>query len=175
MICWDRQGERIIGTFTPRQLRWIREHLGSFRVFLERAIDGRDTGLRAGGGYLQAVDIAQRRLNGNAPVNSDGFPAAHFLRKVVQDIDTVVDALPPSGGVVVLPDTRHAWAWVWSLYECGMEMAFRLKLEWGPLDDMKETATGRHGRSFCSLMTWLIQVIEGLIEVVDLPDLVIIE
>jgi len=29
------------------------------------------------------------------------------------------------------------------LYECGMDMAFRLRLDWGPLDDMNAAAADR--------------------------------
>jgi hypothetical protein len=35
MICWDRSESQVIGNFSPRQVRWIRDHVGNLRHALQ--------------------------------------------------------------------------------------------------------------------------------------------
>lgn len=39
MICWDRHDGTIIGYFSPRQVRWLREHVGAVHRALQIDLD----------------------------------------------------------------------------------------------------------------------------------------
>jgi len=179
VICWDRQANQIIGNFTPRQIRWFRDHVSVFRdaVLLDRDWRALERDL------VEALDIAEiiKEYHQQVPASissSTDVPAwsvvgskmsPAFAEHMLADADLVLGSLPATGGVVVLPDVRHVWAWIWSLYDCGMHLAFRLGLPWVPPHTKTSTAANRAERSFPKVMAWLMAVIDTLVDVADLP------
>lgn len=179
MICWDRQANQIIGHFTPRQIHWLRGHIGVFRdaVSLDlqwRALERHCTGA------IHVAEITQQdqpyvpastSLPTDVPAWSVVGPkqSPALAQRRLADADLVLGSLPATGGVVVLPDPRHVWAWIWSLYECGMHLAFRLGLPWVAPNTKASTTADRAQRSFPKAMTWLMTVIDTLVDVGDLP------
>lgn len=179
VICWDRQGDQIIGHFTARQIRWLRDHVSTFRdavcmhrdwCALERHLAGAIYIAEITGEYHQDAP-AGISLSTDVPAWSVVGPrmSSAFAEHMLADADLVLGSLPATGGVVVLPDVRAVWAWIWSLYQCGMHLAFRLGLTWVPPHTETSTAAGRAERSFFNVRTWLMTVIDTLIDVADLP------
>ncbi|MFE3784000.1 hypothetical protein ACFXPA_38165 [Amycolatopsis sp. NPDC059090] len=86
------------------------------------------------------------------------------------DVDLALAVLPDTGGVVVLADARHAWAWIWSLADLGTHLAFRLGLPRRPQSSTEVRADGgRAQRSLLRTVTWLSGVLNDLIDVAELP------
>ena len=181
VMCWDRQADQIIGYFTPRQIRWLRDHVSTFRDAVDLHRGWAALERRLADTALTAEIIQDDRHHGSvgAPLSPE-VPAwsiaGHQTEPVVFGhmlayADLVVDSLPTTGGVVVLPDARAVWAWIWSLYQCGMHLAFRLGLTWAPTYTQihTHTTTDRAERSFLKVRAWLMTVIGTLIDVADLP------
>jgi hypothetical protein len=179
VICWDRQASQIIGHFSPRQIRWFRDHVGAFRDAVSLDRDWRDLEHY----LIETIDIMEitqeydQHLPATIPQSKD-VPAWSVVRPKISrifsehmlaDADLVLGSLPATGGVVVLPDARHVWAWIWALYECGMHLAFRLGLPWVPPHTEISSAADRAARSFPKVMAWLMTVIDTLVDVADLP------
>lgn len=134
MICWDRHDERIIGTFTPRQIRWIREHVSA----------------------LPSRPVATHERS------------SELLRRTFADTIAVLETLPTTGGVVILPSARHVWAWIWSLTECAMHLAARLGLAWAPATPPEVEGRDRNEVLLAKVTSWLTGVIDSLIRIAEL-------
>jgi hypothetical protein len=178
VICWDRRAGQVIGYFTPRQIRWIRDHVSIFRDAV--VIHGDWCALERHLADAQHItEIAQcDRHQMPYMASSSGVPAwsvgghhdveTRLFRHILTDTDIVLGSLPIAGGVVVLDDARAVWAWIWSLYQCGMHLAFRLGLPWLPPTEMCVTGE-RAERSFFKVRAWLMTVIDTLIDVAVFP------
>lgn len=178
MPCWDRHGDQIHGRFSPRQTRWIRKNLHIFHYALRQAQNAigperRTTGVSDSAfswprGSERVTVIAARR--GDAPGEhcSDRSNSV-FLEQMRANVETVLLTLPEPGDVVVLMDAQQTWAWIWSLYECGMDVAFRFSVHWGPLSAMCPPGTDRPQRSCYHVLEWLRRVVDDLVDVADLP------
>jgi hypothetical protein len=147
VLSWACQGERIVGDFTPRQIRRLRDHVGRLRDALVRHRDSPDAAAWCAAGARPAADLVPRML---------------------ADVDLVLGALPTTGGVVVLPDDRHVWAWIWSPHECGMHLAFRLARTWRRSYATTSPRSDRAEQVFAQGMAWLTRVVDGLIDTADL-------
>jgi hypothetical protein len=117
VICWDRQASQIIGHFSPRKIRWFRDHVGAFRDAVSLDRDWRDLAH-----YLvETLDITEitqeydQHLPATIPQSKD-VPAWSVVRPKISrifsehmlaDADLVLGSLLATGGVVVLPDARH--------------------------------------------------------------------
>ena len=179
LICWDRQADQTIGHFTPRQIRWFRDHVGAFRDAVSLDRDWRDLERHLVEAH-DVVEISQEyhqhvaariSLSTDVPAWSEAGPTMSptFPEHMLADADLVLGSLPATGGVVVLPDARHVWAWIWSLYQSGMHLAFRLGLPWAPPHTKTSNTADRAQRSFPKVLAWLMTVIDTLIDVADLP------
>lgn len=177
MTCWDHQGDEIHGSFTPRQIRWIHKNLAVFGEALREAQHQQATGHL----MAEALDIPFPRPCGDratviaSPRNVSGhrldpvWATSKFLNQMRRNADLVLNSLPETGGDVVLRGPREAWAWIWSLYECGMDVAIRLGIDWGPLPTMRRPGADRAERSYYYVMKWLLRVVDELIDVAELP------
>lgn len=178
MICWDRHNNTIIGYFSPRQVQWLRNHVGAVRDELQV-----DVALREVRRFLDAAVRMPLFVSDDLrPPPQEWFPAAagcleglenlgpEFAHRRLADVALVLDSLPDKGGVVVLPGPRHAQAWVWSLGECGIHLARRLGLErqipnWSAA---AERDASRAELTLSGVLAWLSRIIDGLIEMTDL-------
>ncbi|HEV8556641.1 MAG TPA: hypothetical protein VGR06_09635 [Actinophytocola sp.] len=146
MICWDRMDGRIVGIFTPRQIRWIRRHVGVLHAAAQDVVP-----LLGVPAWLAAM----------AEV---GFDA---VRRTRADTAVVLDTLPETGGVVVLPERHQAWAWIWTLSECQIHLAFRVGPARRPAQISTASGSGTEW-SLSMVTTWLESVVDDLICVADL-------
>jgi hypothetical protein len=179
VICWDRQADSIIGYFSPRQIRWFRQHVGAFResVLSQRKWRALERHL------IEVLDIEGANQQHRQYVSAGGsLPAGvpawasgglqmggHDIEwHMLVDAELVLGSLPATGGVVVLPDQRYVWAWIWALYECAMHLSFRLGLTWEPPHTGTYSTADRAHRSFSKVMAWLMMVVDTLIDVADL-------
>ena len=152
MICWDRVDGQIIGTFTPRQIRWIRKHVGVLHATVNDVI----------------FPVGAPMPAWPTGTGDGGFDV---VRHTLADAAVVLGTLPATGGVVVLSGSHQIWAWIWTLSECRTYLAVRLGLVRRPA----QTATpprwgvdGRIERSLSTVTNWLESVVDDLIGIADL-------
>lgn len=150
MICWDRVDGQIIGVFTPRQIRWLRKHVGALLATAHDAV---------------------------FPVGAHAWPAGtgeaglDVLARMLGDAAVVLSTLPGTGGVVVLSRDSQIWAWIWTLSECRSHLAFRLGLTGQTAQATTPPRSGgdrRIDRTFSTVADWLTNVVGDLISVAEL-------
>ncbi|MBO0879102.1 MAG: hypothetical protein J2P17_01715 [Mycobacterium sp.] len=179
MTCWDRHHDQIIGYFSPRQVRWLREHVGDMYAALQ--IDPQPREMRADSDEEQDItpfnpDIwrtTAKRWTPSTAWSAATHPGGpervcpEFTRHRVADMALVLDTLPEIGGVVTLSDVHCIRAWVWSLAECGMHLTWRLGLQpYLPLDRQSPCrGTDRTRRSVCGVLAWLDRVTADLLDI----------
>ncbi|MEV0088607.1 hypothetical protein [Saccharopolyspora sp. NPDC050642] len=143
MISWDRQGDRIIVIFSPRQICWLRKHLTDYLHRVDRALSG------------HVDDPVISNLFGDTCSHELNFVTRFHRARA--SITTLLDDLPDRGGVIVIRDNRHRMTWTWTLHELRIALATRLGLG-------LPNAVGRPGRASApnKLMQWLSTVADTL-------------
>lgn len=157
MICWDSHDDTIIGYFSPRQIQWLRKQVSTLRNELQIEV--------AGWEYQCYPDA----MMGTILVADDGL---RLIRRRVNDAALLLHTLPDSGGLVILPNQRCVYAWVWSLAECRINLARRLGLEQQLpqlVNNGARSDADRARRTLSGVITWLNRVVDSLVDVASLP------
>jgi hypothetical protein len=182
MIYWEKRSGKTIGIFTTRQITWIHHRVGQLHSALKYTI-GELTNehnlfsdfTRRQEGALRLAAIVGLRTSQEQSEKDLPMFTVQFLNSMLDDAERVLATLPRTGGTVSLYDSRDSWAWVWSLYECAMNIALELDVEWDSIEAMHFNGLTREARAFNNLLDWLTDVIYSLIELADIPDFVKID
>jgi hypothetical protein len=176
-MTWDREGDLIVGHFTPREIAWIRQHLQSFAKLLhlgrQHITDDEQPSCAATAADRQAyrcvrIIAAQRGQDREANTLSR-TQALEFLNQTQDAVDLTLATVPRRRGVVVLYSSQQSWAWIWALYEYGIALACKLGVDWEPIHHRLIDPTGRQQRAFHAVMKWLHQIVDELVQIADLP------
>lgn len=96
MISWDRHGDRLILTFSPRQVRWLRSHLTQCQQDIDQAEQV---------GTTETSQLTPERRSAS--------------------IASMLAALPHRGGVVIV-DESDRLPWAWTVQDLKQEVSVRL-------------------------------------------------
>lgn len=149
MISWDRCGDRVIGVFTPRQIRWLRKHLIDYRNRVDRALSGHSDDAVISAVFANVTDSMDSRL-----------------QQARGSIAALLDALPARGGVVEICGDLARLRSIWTLHELRIALAVRLGLTTMSLTaDASSDCASSSGK----LMNWLSGVTDNLVVTGGLP------
>ncbi|MFE0028585.1 hypothetical protein [Amycolatopsis sp. NPDC059021] len=146
-VLWDRCGEKLIGIFSPQQVRMLRERLADYYARVERALDslGDDKVIST----LLATEADRFRVK---------------LELTLARIAFFLADLPERGGVVELHDAPHRMDWIWMLQELRIAAAStsegELPLAPNPGCDTDASA---------EFVEWSFAVMAGLITTAECP------
>lgn len=171
MICWDRSGEVIIGTFSRAQLDWLGRHFDCLRTALDSRIGQytidyplgdvigvalprehpEDKVLLALVDYYMATEPPEIRL----------LWEPELFEQISQALRTATDLIPPTGGLVSLPDQRSLTDWLWAVEALGVATAAALERP----ELMRDPHPPAPRDAPCFLISWLRGIFESLTDI----------
>jgi hypothetical protein len=146
MISWDCCGDKFIGIFSPRQIRWLRKHLTDYRHRINSGLSG-----FYGDPVLAAV--FENSAEGDLHLR---------LQRARQSVTMLLDDLPARGGVVEIRGNMSRMAWVWTMQELRVAVAARL----AGLQNTSESTGGIDAPA--KLQAWLSGIVECIMNAGDL-------
>lgn len=164
MVYWRSRGPAVVGDFDPERCRQLYLHVDRFRGMLADA-EMWQRARTSGHGDLfvdRHVVMAHRRamaVVGLSPAEGDP------LRRMLRDADTVLGTLRNSARELVLTKPAQIGAWIWTLYECAMDIALYAGIPWGPDRPADPFGLPWELHADHRAVSWLLEVVDALVDV----------
>ncbi|MET0133434.1 MAG: hypothetical protein ABW215_07560 [Kibdelosporangium sp.] len=178
MVYWKRDGAAVVGDFPPDRFRLLYWFVDSFRTMLADAdvwhlvqhfkVADIAPGSTVGAAHERAMAIVGQRERALAADSDRAGDEWDHLGQMVTDADIVLETLADVHTGPVLTAPVQCTAWVWTLYECAMDVAFQHGIQWGWQGTAGPATDQGSDQQLGEVVAWMLEVVDALIDVLDI-------
>jgi hypothetical protein len=177
MSYWKRDGDTVTGHFTREQLLRLRWYMDDFQMMIMDALecesavhDGADMAHPGHSWLLESSRRAAAIVSWRTQLSSVDVSPFHqerdFLWQMATDVALVLDTLRWAGEVILLSQPAHLNAWIWTVQEFRLDLAFRHTLPDHEAPGRPVTLSETDQPS-TPTMNWLLDVLNSLLDAID--------
>lgn len=166
MTYWKRRGTDVVGDFCQEHCRQLYWHVDRYRTMLAEA-EMWQRARKSGQGELflnGSVAVAHRRAMAIVTRRRIADREWDSLRQMVDDADMVLTTLRTCAKQLVLAEPEQISAWIWTLYECAMDIAWHAGIPWGQEGPADPSGLSLEARADHRTVTLLLTVVGALVD-----------